>query len=72
MCSQSHFSSPSDSVILQCTTGTMSIEATAQATGLPIFQAGIIPASAEMTNMCESSSFVDDQKCSNYLKMNAF
>lgn len=49
----------------------MSLEATAKNTGLPIFQAGIIPASAEMTNICEASSFMDKYKCSNYLLMNA-
>lgn len=54
-------------MILQCSTGALSLTATAQTNGEEIFQAGIIPQSAELTNYCAVSAFPDPANCSGYV-----
>mmetsp|Transcript_41366 Transcript_41366/g.54392 ORF Transcript_41366/g.54392 Transcript_41366/m.54392 type:complete len:205 (-) Transcript_41366:2339-2953(-) len=54
-------------MILHCPTGALDLTATSQDTGLPIFSAGIIPSSSELSNYCAASSFKDPANCSSYL-----
>ena len=67
-CVQTRFNQKKSSVILQCTTGLLDLDAVSDLTEEPIFDVGIIPRGAELTNYCEASSFTDQWDCSSYIK----
>jgi len=52
---------------LQCHAGQLSTKAIAANTGAPVFQAGVIPQSADSFGWCSASAFTDPAKCSSYL-----
>ena len=66
-CAQGFYQEENSDMILQCSTGALSLTATAQTNGEEIFQAGIIPQSAELTNYCAVSAFPDPANCSGYV-----
>ena len=66
LCVNSGFDSQSTKpVALMCTTGIISLDIKTEKTGEEMFDAGIIPSSAEVLNYCMSSAFEDSTNCSN-------
>lgn len=58
-CTQQRVVNNASDIILQCTTGQLSLTAKAQSTGLDIFDVGIIPSNAELTNYCSRDAYTD-------------
>ena len=52
---------------LQCAAGVISTTAIAENTGKPIFEAGVIPQSADSFSSCSATAFTDAAKCSSFL-----
>jgi hypothetical protein len=68
-CSQQSFTGDYSAFSIECPAGTViDISATAENTGNPIYDIGIIPSTAEVNTYCMNSAFTDANSCSGFIK----
>jgi len=69
-CQQSSFDLAASAFNIECKGGAViNMDAIAQNTNKPIFDAGIISADADVNTYCSRTAFTDSQSCSDYLDM---
>lgn len=71
LCEVARIVDPHAQINFQCQAGLLSTTAIASNTGAAIFQAGVIPQSADSFAWCSAQAFTDPVNCSSYLDVTA-